>query len=185
MDASQSRAALAAMSREERVALQKVVDRAVRVARNHQYCDTFNNILDEVLPEFVLTDQNGQPKAFASDDRSCNRARVEDLRPSSFDADGYDDHGYDRDGFNATGYNRQGYDAEGFTTSRDREGYYRTGYMSDGVYVSAKGVYTFPDREGNLRQGRPATAEEEAAEAAPAYNPTTWAPEGEDPPVFE
>lgn len=192
MDAVQSQAILAALSDEVRGERQRIVDQAVRRARGAGYCEQFNAVMAQIMPEMTI-DVGGYTVAVDSDGRPC-ASRHEDAwsyygardTRRIYDADGYDQHGFDRDGFDRTGYDVDGFDANDQGRSRSRT-QRRTRWVDENgreqtraerVYATGYGEHSCRDANGNLRPGRPATAEETAAEAEPLerYNPTTWAP---------
>jgi len=209
MTPEQSRSILESYSVEKRRILQELVDRAVRAARVSGYCDQFERTLNAVLPEFVIdgTTKYGErlQRAFDTNDLSCRSETLasvmqgRDRASFAYGPDGYyagDDR--DRDGINRQGYDVEGRDADGWTTSQDRDGYYRTGYNSNSVYrlwaddgldepdAAARDTgwdrrarYVNLDRDGKPRIGRPADPDKDASPAL--FNPTTWAPEGETP----
>ena len=203
MEQSESIAILSALTPEVLAERQRIVDAAVRAARSSGYCETFNEMLDRVMPEMVVH-VDGYPYAFNSDGVDCHGYTVERrMRQSetrrTFGPDGFDQNGFDRDGFNRQGYDAEGYDAEGRGRAymRDRRpySYDRNGNNGSGAYVmytpelgtydrerltiTGYGQYTNLDRDGNLRVGRGPTPEEAEAEARPPvlFNPTTWTPE--------
>lgn len=207
MDAQQSQAILAALSPEILAERQRIVDAAVRAARNSGHCDTFNSMLATVLPEMTVT-IGRRAYAFNTEGTSCSGYSLADYHRDNgrngrrvFDAaTGYDQRGFDRDGFNIHGYDADGYDAEGRSSAYLRErvpyaydsevGRYirdisRFGeYDRERVYLTGYGQQTGMDVRGNLRVGRPATEAEAEAEAVPApdeYNPTTWKPTPAEP----
>jgi hypothetical protein len=204
MDIQRSRAVLESLSAEVLAERQRIVDQAVRAARDTGYCEEFNRMLEHVLPEFVIETPDGYSYSYDSEGVDCRGYRVERRMryPSSphYGDDGYDSEtGLDRDGFNRSGYDVDGFDARGwgraylkerrwYKYTRDEE----TGnrlyvpceendperYDRERVYLTGYGSATNRDADGNYRPGRPPTSEELAAEAAqePAFNPTTWKP---------
>jgi hypothetical protein len=203
MDVQSSREVLASLSPEVLAERQRIVDQAVRAARDTGYCEEFNRMLEHVLPEFVIESPDGYTFAFDSDGVDCRGYRVEQRMryPSArhYGDDGYDvETGYDRDGFSRTGYDSDGYDARGqgraylrarrwYKCTRDAEGIRvylpcddtdPERYDQERVFITGYGSATNRDADGNLRPGRPATSEELAAEATqePVFNPTTWKP---------
>jgi hypothetical protein len=212
MTPDQSREILSRYSAEKRQTLQALVDRAVRAARVSGYCDQFENVMRAVLPEFVITgsDRYGSRlnRAFDTEGLSCRGETIASVLRGGgrnrsalvYGPDGYcADDDRDRDGFSRIGYDVNGYDAEGFTSSSNRDGYYRTGFNTQSVYREwetdglpapdeeqrqtgwdRRGRYVHLDHDGVWRMGRAASE----TETVPAedYNPTTWAPEGEQAP---
>lgn len=206
---------LAALSPEALAERQRIVDAAVREARDSSYCDTFNTIIRRLMPEMMVT-IDGSHYAIDSDGRACaqpnsDTRNVWDWYNGVYDAesqdqfneDGYSPNGYDRDGFD-----RHGYDVEGFDANDHGRAYARaqrrTRWIDDNgqqqtraeqVYVTGYGRSTGRDAQGNLRVGRAATEEELAAAAVQAaehaakmagrFNPTTWKPEPATAPVTE
>lgn len=201
MNQTQAKAILSALSPEVLAERQRIVDVAVRAARDSGYCDQFNAMLYLVMPEMTI-EAGGYHFALSSDGHGCNGntlARI--IRdygggPKVYDpTTGYAPDGYDRDGFDVLGYDRDGYDADGVSKATTRE---RVAFAYDrnaGEYMRATdvhGVYdreqmyrtgygrsTQMDRDGNRRVGRAATPQEVAEESAivEPFNPTTWAPQ--------
>ena len=202
----ESKQLLSALTPETLAERQRIVDAAVRAARNNSYCETFNEMISRVMPEMVIW-VNGYPYAFDTDGRDCRGYSIEDRVQE--DRDTYGDDGYgvnsgrDRDGFDRWGYDADGYDAQGFgrAYSRDRlywkyehgedaEGRSTTTYARcdvtdpdrydrERMYNTGYGTSTYLDKDGNKRPARPATPEEEATERADTpepFNPTTWKP---------
>src|SRR5689334_8380496 len=200
MDVQSSREVLASLSPEVLAERQRIVDQAVRAARSTGYCEEFNRMLEHVLPEFVIETPDGYAYSYDNEGVDCRGYRVERRMryPSApnFGDDGYDvETGFDRDGFNRTGYDSEGFDARGqgraYLRTRRWYKYARDGegraylpcddtdperYDQERVFITGYGSATNRDADGNLRQGRPATSEELAAETVrePAFNPTTW-----------
>ncbi len=142
MTVEEQKAILSALSPEVLAERQRIVDVAVRAARNSGHCDTFNAMLSQVMPEMCV-EIGGYPYAFNTDGHACNghdagyiaRHYGDRSIGGPYGPDGYNLDGWDRDGFNRTGYSRDGYDAEGWSASRDRDGYHRTGYKAYETYV--------------------------------------------------
>jgi hypothetical protein len=94
----------------------RIVDLAVRYARESGLCSEFERALDRLLPE-ERDDDTGT--WLDSDGRGC---RGEEWRDEDgFNREGFDGEGYDHHGFNADGRDRQGFDRDGF----DRHGLHR------------------------------------------------------------
>lgn len=184
---TQAKAILAGLSPEARAERQRIVDAAVRAARDSQYCDTFNTIIARLMPEMVAS-IGGYRYALDSDGRCCAQ-RDSDQRSAwgylmgendshgaeTYDAGGYSlETGRDRDGFDRVGYDAEGFDAndrgrayqrvQRRTRWTDEAGKEQT--TAESVYLTGYGRYTMRDAEGNLRVGRPATEEELAADEA-------------------
>ena len=201
MDQTQAKAILSALSPEVLAERQRIVDAAVRAARDSGYCDQFNSMITLVLPEMTI-DAGGYHFALNSEGRACNGTTLDRIireyggGVKVFDpTTGYAQDGYDRDGFDALGYDREGFDADGvskaftrervaYAYDRDRGEYIRDTavhgvYDHEQMYRTGYGRSTHKDRDGNRRIGRPATPEEVAAESATSepFNPTTWSPQ--------
>ena len=207
------KAILAALPPEALAERQRIIDAAVRAARETGYCDQFNRVVKLIMPE-MLVNIEGTWLALDSDGACCHSSQDaweymgSRRRRPEYGPDGYDVHDdRDRDGFNRLGYDREGFDAEGrgshylrdnrpvpldriamvrdemnptegYTPQTWREQGYTDPYM-ERVYGSGYGSTSYRDAEGNIRVGRPATPEEEVAEAGPdpvRFNPTTWRP---------
>ena len=201
MDQTQAKAILSALSPEVLAERQRIVDAAVRAARDSGYCDQFNSMIALVMPEMTI-EAGSYHFALNSEGRSCNGNTLNRIireyggGPKVYDPEtGYAPDGFDRDGFDVLGYDREGYDANGVTKAYMRE---RMEFAYDrdaGLYIretDVHGVYdreqmtltgygrsTHMDRDGNRRVGRAATPEEVAAESANVepFNPTTWQPQ--------
>lgn len=182
---------------------QRIVDRAVREARGSGHCDTFNDMLARVFPEFIVS-VDGYNVALDSDAGCCRSAEGQTVwayylgepNPAivGYNEEGYNAAGYDRDGFNGFGYDSEGFDANDMGRVRSRVSYRTRWTDPDGTQQSVSerrwstgyGEYSMRDAAGNKRVGRPATPEEQAeedrvkAEQAERYagrfNPTTWDP---------
>jgi hypothetical protein len=165
---------------------QRLVNAAVRYAREYGLCQEFERALRVLMPEMSTTDQYGDTAWFDTDGMSC-RGYVPQGAQAQYNENGYDYDGYDRDGFNRYGTDHDGltryeiehandepvfrFDADGFDESgRDRHGYNKDGYDPDGWNSSG-----YHRDGGSRRKGRDATAEELAA-VVEAFNPTTYKP---------
>lgn len=121
-----------------------LMDRAVRAARERNWCSSFEEIASEVflVPEEDIRDSDG---------RNCE----------GFDRDGYNEEGYDDYGFNREGYNEYGLDRDGF----DREGFNRYGLNKDGFDREGRDKFRFDengwDREGYNSNGNRRAANRE------------------------
>lgn len=83
------------LSQTEPVAPSVLIDRAVRVSRDHSWCDQFSTAMRCIFGPGV----------------------------ELFDSDGFDCYGYDREGFNANGLNNHGMTRDGVDQlGRDRNG---------------------------------------------------------------
>lgn len=180
-------AVLSALSPEALAERQRIVDAAVRYARRSRYCETFNQLLRDLMPEMVVN-IDGNYYALDSDGRACSQTEDSDRRQVwdwyhgtySNQADVFGEDGYNlATGFDRDGFSRVGYDADGFDVNDHGRAYQRvtrrTRWVDENgveqstveqVYTTGYGRYSFRDAEGNLRVGRPATPEELAAEAA-------------------
>lgn len=196
MDVKEAKDILSQLTPEVRAERQRIVDAAVREARRAGYCETFDSIMSRVFPEMCI-EINGYTVALDSEGRCCssgNQTVWEYLNEEGdeseiFGEDGYNRYGIDRDGFDRFGYN-DGFDADGFSRSRSHDTRVTTWVDEDGTarseterwYRTGYGYGTARDAAGNLRPGRPATPEEQAAAAMKAaaaterFNPTTWSP---------
>jgi hypothetical protein len=193
MKQNDAKAILAALTPEARAERQRIVDAAVRYAARSDYCDTFNSLIAEILPEMAVEDANGYFHAFNSDGEDCRGRHVSRILDGFggpiITPDGYDAQGYDRDGRDRRGMDRNGRDEDGFTVSYDRDGYMRNGFSYNETRRawpedypdfdwSEAGLtrvrYVYLDRDGNIRLGRPESPEDAVAE--PPFNPTTWQP---------
>ena len=96
----------------------RIIDQAIRSARNQGWCTEFDNLMAQTFPDGP---PDGSKEFVDSDGWSCR----------GFDRDGYnrdglDSDGRDRDGRNARGYDRDGYDRDGYTVhGYDRDGWNR------------------------------------------------------------
>lgn len=107
-----------------------IIDRAVRSARDHEWCGEFERVMRQVFPDGP---PDGGREFVDSDGWSCR---------------GMDRDGYDRDGRNRDGYDRDGYDYR----DRDRDGYDRDGYSYDGYNRDGWNRDGY-DRHGFTRDG--------------------------------
>lgn len=87
----------------------RIIDAAVRSARRHDWCTSFEAVMALAFPD-------GPP----------------DGSSQFVDSDGWSCRGYDREGFNEYGTDADGYDREGFRDGRDRDGYDRDGFDRTG-----------------------------------------------------
>jgi len=118
----------------------KIIDAAVRNARQAQWCEEFERIMRELFP-------NGSPDGSAefvdSDGVSCRGLDREGRDSEGFDRqgwnrDGYNRRGFDRDGFNRDGFNRYGRDRDGYDPQGfNAQGFNREGFNADGLHVNS------------------------------------------------
>jgi hypothetical protein len=165
---------------------QRLVDAAVRYAREHGLCGEFERALRVLMPEMSTTDQYGDVAWYDTDGVSCRGYQPEGAVPV-FNEAGYDREGWDRDGFNRYGINRDGktryqvehandepvfrFGADGFDEGgRDFQGYNRDGFDPDGFDRSG-----YSRNTGTRRRGREATVEE-LSTVPEVFNPTTYKP---------
>lgn len=109
----------------------KLIDAAVREARDGAWCAEFERLMNVTFPGRPrsgewLVDSDGINK-HGYDRDGYNRDGYH--RETGLNRDGYDRNGYDRDGFNVEGRDRNGYDRDGYTV----DGYNRRGFNRDGV----------------------------------------------------
>src|SRR5262245_17511803 len=193
MNQQEAKAILSALSPEARAERQRIVDEAVRFAMSSDYCDTFNHLIAQIMPEMVIEDNGGYFHAFNSDGEDCRGRHVDRINSGQIGPiitpDGYDANGYDRDGRDRRGLDRSARDEDGFTASYDRDGYLRNGFSYNETrrawaddypdfdwasYGLGRTRYVYLNRDGNSRLGRPESPEDQAPEAP--FNPTTWSP---------
>lgn len=79
-----------------------IVDRAIRWARAHNYCDVVDDALSDVF--------GAEPKTGWRDSDGFD---VWGRDVDGFDKDGYDSEGYDSEGFSPEGINNEGFDRYG------------------------------------------------------------------------
>lgn len=121
----------------------KLIDAAVREARDGAWCAEFERLMSVTFPD---RPRSGE---WIVDSDGINK--------HGYTADGYDPDGYHRDtGRNRDGYDRNGYDADGLhrVTGRDRNGYDRDGYNVDGYNRAGF------DHNGRTREGLTADSPE-------------------------
>ena len=164
---------------------QRLVNAAVRYARNNGLCTEFERALRVLMPEMGTADQYGEMAWFDTDGVSCRGTAPQGALPQ-YNSNGWDGDGFDRDGYSRYGCNRDGltryqvehandepayrFDARGYDENgRDARGYDRDGLDPDGY--NSNGYYR---NGGDRRQGRPATAEELVAVPDAPFNPTTY-----------
>lgn len=151
----EAKALLAALSPEALVERQRIVDAAVRAARESGYCDQFNRVMQSVMPE-MLVNIEGVWLALDSDGCCCHSTQdawtymgSQRLR-AEYGPDGYDRHSdRDRDGFNRLGYGRDGFDAEGRSSA-----YFRDERAVDLDRIASVRKETDPDVDGSPRTWR-------------------------------
>jgi hypothetical protein len=138
----------------------RIIDAAVRSARRHDWCSSFEAVMNQAFPDGP---PDGSAEYVDSDGISCRgmdrngyaaRSGDDEFDVWGRDAGGYDRggrdrDGYGRDGFDAAGFNRDGVNRDGLRRDSeeyrarfryDRYGYDRDGYNQEGY-----------DREGNPR----------------------------------
>lgn len=193
MNKSQAKAILASLHPEVLRERQRIVDTAVRAARDSGHCDTFNTMLARVLPEFTVN-LGSYTVAMDSEGRGCSTRgdTVWAYYGVTSEGETFDERGFSRTtGLDRDGFDQFGYDADGFD-AQDRGRAYqrvqrRTRWINtDGtedmateqVYVTGYGRHSGRDADGNQRLARAATPEELADEAdnSTPWNPTTWVP---------
>lgn len=103
-----------------KAALTAIVDRAVRVARDGNYCDAFEDIMGRAVPELAVSTEYDR--------------RTGGAGSTWVDSDGVSCSGHDREGYKNgfhwnTGTDREGYLSDGFhaETGLDRDGFDRNG----------------------------------------------------------
>lgn len=108
-----------------------VMDRAVRSARDNNWCHEFSLIAGKVfgVPANEVVDNEGF---------NCKGYDVE-----GFDRDGRDQSGRDREGFNLAGYGRDGF---------NKDGWDRYGFNAEGLDKDGNDKYKY-DRNGWDREG--------------------------------
>lgn len=163
---TEAKAILAALSPEALAERQRIVDLAVRAARESGYCDQFNRVIRQVMPE-MLINIDGTWLALDSDGACCHSTQdaweymgSRHHRPE-YGPDGYDIHDdRDRDGFNRVGYDRDGFDAEGRGTH----------YLRDNRPVPLDRIVSVRDEMNDTTSG---------------YTPQTWREQGYNDPYME
>lgn len=130
----------------------RIIDAAVRSARRHDWCTSFEAVMERAFPDGP---PDGSVEFVDSDGYSCRGRDREGYDQSGYNADGfnregfnydgYDREGYGRDGFNAAGWSRDGWNRE-HTVNRDSEEY-RARFKYDGQGYDADGF----NREGRHR----------------------------------
>ena len=124
----------------------RIIDAAVRSARRHEWCTSFESVMNQAFPGGP---PDGSAEYVDSDGVSCrgvDRNGFTIRRGDGFDAWGWDGDGYDRGGRDRDGYDRDGYDRNGF----NRDGVNRDGLHRDSDEYRARFRY---DRYGYDRDG--------------------------------
>ena len=131
----------------------RIIDAAVRSARRHDWCGSFENVMNQAFPDGP---PDGSNEYVDSDGVSC-RGRDRNGHDTGTGRDGP----YDVWGRNAAGFDRMGRDRDGYDTNgRDALGFNRDGMNRDGLHrdsdeYRARFRYDYRgyDREGYNRDG--------------------------------
>ena len=119
----------------------RIIDAAVRQARDNGWCREFEAIMGRLFPDGP---PDGSKVFVDSDGLSCR----------GLDRDGYNQRGLDEEGYDREGRDRNGYDRDGY----DRRGWNREGRNRDGQDRNDPALYGFDyfgyDRDGYNAEGR-------------------------------
>lgn len=124
----------------------RIIDAAVRSARRHDWCSSFEAVMNQAFPDGP---PDGSAEYVDSDGISCrglDRNGFRAQRGDGFDVWGLDSEGYNRGGRDRDGFDRDGRDALGF----NRDGVNRDGLHRDSDEYRARFRY---DRYGYDRDG--------------------------------
>lgn len=155
----------------------KIIDVAVRRARDQSWCEAFEAIMAELFPDGP---PGGGTEFVDSDGWSCRGHDRDGYGRNGLDRDDRDRDGRDRNGYDRDGYDRDGYNNAGW----NREGIHRDGRDRNSPEVQAEYCFDYYgfDRDGYNRNGRDPwnRTREQNATAGPSHNPYRFNAHGYD-----